>query len=109
MLPQQHHLLIFSGKKMKPLLPNNKSNTYGAANILLVDNGKLISTCNPSAVFNHFFVNLRIQDSALSLTEEDFNIHPSIVAIKSKSFKLDFAFKEINTEIVTDYFLKLNA
>ena len=35
-------------KKMKPLLPNNKSNTDGATNIHLLDDGKLIS--NPSAV-----------------------------------------------------------
>ena len=67
---------------MKPLLPNNKSNTDGATNIHLLDDGKLIS--NPSAVFNHFFVNPKIQVSALSLTEENFNDHPSIAAIKKQ-------------------------
>jgi len=79
---------------MKPLLPNNKSNTDGTSNIHLLDDGKLVS--NPSNVFNDFFVNPRIQDSALSLTEENFGDHPSIAAIKSKSYKLDFAFKERN-------------
>ena len=94
-------------KKMKPLLPNNKSNTDGTANIHLLDDGKLVS--NPSNVFNDFFVNPRIQDSALSLTKENFGDHPSIAAIKSKSYNFDFAFKEINKETVTNYVLKMNA
>ena len=91
---------------MKPLLPNNKSNIDGATDINLLDDGKLIS--NPSTVLNDFFVNPRVQALALSLTEEDFTDHPSIAAIKSKSFQLNFAFTENKTEAISDYILKMN-
>ena len=80
-------------KKLKPLLPNN---TDGANNIHLLDKGKLIS--NPSTAVNDFFVNPRIQESVLSLTEDDFDNHPSITTIWSKWYQLDFAFMEITTE-----------
>ena len=52
-------------KKIKLLLPNNKSNIDGATDIHLLDDGKLIS--NLSTVLNDFFVNPSVQESALSL------------------------------------------
>jgi len=72
-----------------------------------LDEGILIS--NPSTALNDFFVNPRIQESALNSTEDDFNNHPSITTIRSKSYQLDFAFMEITTETVKDYLLKINA
>ena len=67
----------------------------------LLDEGKLIS--NPStAVNDDFFVNPRIQESALSLTEDDFDNHASITTISSKWCQLDFAFMEITTETLTE-------
>lgn len=71
-------------KKLKPLPPNNKINSNGANNIHLLDEGKLIS--NPSTALNDFFVNPRTQESALNLTEDDFDNLPSITTIRSKSY-----------------------
>ena len=87
-------------KKLKPLLPNNKFKADGANNIHLLDEGKLIS--NPSTAVNDFFVSPRTQESALSLTEDDFDNHPSITTIRSNWCQLDFAFMEITTETVTE-------
>ena len=93
--------------KMKPLLPKNKSNIDGSTDIRLLDNGQLIS--NPSTVLNDFFASPRIQESVLNLTEQDFSDHPSLAAIKNKSYLLDFTFMEINMEVITDNLLKMNA
>ena len=75
---------------MKLLLPKNKSNIDGSADICLLDNGQLIS--NPSAVLNDFFGSPRIQESVLNLPEESFSDYPSIAAIKNKSCLLDLAY-----------------
>ena len=66
---------------VKSLLPNNKFNTAGTNSIHPLDDGKL--TSNNNAIFKHFFVNPKIQDSPLSFTEEDQNDRRSIAAIKS--------------------------
>ena len=94
-------------KKMKPLLSKSRLNIDGSADIHLLGNGQLIS--NPRAVLNDFFASPRIQESVLNLTEEDFSDHPSIATIKNKSYLLYFPFTEINTEVITDNLLKLNA
>lgn len=91
---------------MKPLLPKSKSNTHGSADIRLLDNGQLISY--PSAILNDFFVSPRIHESVLSLKEEDFSDHPSILTIKNKSYLLDFTLMEIKTEAIIENLLKLN-
>ena len=91
---------------MKPLLPKNKSNIDGFADIRLLDNGQLIS--NPSAVLNDFFASPRIQESVLNLTEYDLSDHPSIAAIKNKTYLPDFAFTIFNTEVITNNLSKMN-
>ena len=50
----------------------------------------------------------RIQESVLNLTEDDFSDHPSIAAIKSKSYLLDFTFTIFNTEVITNNLSKMN-
>lgn len=76
---------------MKPLLPNNKSIIDGATNTHLLEEGepttaKLIS--NPRTVVNDFFVNTKIQESALNSKEEHFDNNPSIITIKGKSYQM---------------------
>lgn len=92
-------------KKMKPLLPSNKS-SVDSAEIHLLEDGKIIS--DPSVLFNDYFSQPRICNSALQLSEEDFGDHHSITTIKNKSYQLDFTFMETNVETVTDFLLKLN-
>ena len=74
--------------------------------LLVLDDGKVIS--DPSTLLNDFFISPRIQESALELSEEDFRDHHSITVIENKSHQLDFAFKEIDVETITDYLLNLN-
>ena len=92
-------------KKMKPLLPNNNSSGNSTNDIFLLDNGKVAS--NPCATLNESFVNPRIPESVLNLSEEDFTDHPSIVTIKSKFNPLNFSFAEINSATMTAYLSKI--
>lgn len=92
-------------KKMKPLLPNNNSSGDSLNDIFLLDNGKVAS--NPCATLNESFVNPRIPESVLNLSEEDFIDHPSIATIKSELNPLNFSFTEINSETTTAYLSKI--
>ena len=90
---------------MKPLLPNNNSSGNSLNDIFLLDNGKVAS--NPCATLNESFVNPRIPESVLNLSEEDFIDHPSIATIKSELNPLNFSFTEINSETTTAYLSKI--
>ena len=61
-------------EKKKPLLPNNNSSGDSLNDIFLLDNGKVAS--NPCATLNESFVNPRIPESVLNLSEEDLIDHP---------------------------------
>lgn len=89
---------------MKPLLPDNK--VLALITFIFWMMEKLFSN---STISNHFFVNPKIQDSALGFTEEDFKDRPSIAAVKSKPFYLNFALEEIKMLTITDHILKMNA
>ena len=58
-------------------------------------------------VLNESFVNPRIPESVLNLSEEDFIDHPSIATIKSELNPLNFSFTEINSETTTAYLSKI--
>ena len=90
---------------MKPLLPNNNSSGNSLNDIFLLDNGKVAS--NPCATLNESFVNPRIPESVLNLSEEDLIDHPSIATIKSELNLLNFSFTEINLETTTAYLSKI--
>ena len=73
--------------------------------IFLLDNGKVAS--NPCATLNESFVNPRIPESVLNLSEEDLIDHLSIATIKSELNLLNFSFTEINLETTTAYLSKI--
>ena len=84
-------------KKLKPLLPNSKSNSDNQ--IHLIEDGKL--TTNPASMFNEYFATPVINESVLNLDEDHFLDHASITIIKNLKVDLNFSFEEINCEYVT--------
>jgi hypothetical protein len=92
-------------KKMKPLLPTNKSNNDGTT-IQLIENGLMIT--DPSSVFNNYFTTPSVEETILNLTEQDFENHVSVRAIKEQCHDLYFSFQQINMELVSNLLLNLN-
>ena len=90
---------------MKPLLPSKKSN-YCTDSVHLIEDGEVVS--DPCAVFNEYFTNPVINKSVLSVPEEDFVSHQSVVLIRNKSFDLDFLFDPICDKQITDLLIKLD-
>ena len=90
---------------MKPLLPKNKS-TIDSATVCLVEDGKVVT--DPCTIFNNYFTSPVVNEHVLSLSEDDFINHTSVVAISNRSFDLDFSFKQISTELITNLLLNLN-
>ena len=84
-------------KKMKPLLPSNKSTRDNT--ITIIDNDRVVS--DPSSALNDYFSTPTITQDILDLPEEDFNNHTSVSLIRSQAFNLDFSFMPVNIEYVT--------
>lgn len=84
-------------KNVKPLLPcTNKGRNDD--NIILIDNGKLVD--DPASVFNKYFTTPLIEESILSMNENDYIDHPSVQLIKDQNFNLNFHFNPISSTYI---------
>ena len=63
---------------------------------------------DPCTVFNEYSTNPVINKSVLSVSEEDFVSHQSVVLIRNKSFDIDFSFDPICDKQITDLLIKLD-
>ena len=83
-------------KKMKPLLPCNKTRNDG--NIQLLENGNIIK--EPSTLINNDFSKPIISQAALKPAVDDFKDHPSINKIKIHAPALEFSFQPVSQRSV---------
>ncbi|CAB4015622.1 Hypothetical predicted protein, partial [Paramuricea clavata] len=74
--------------------------------IQLIENGLMIT--DPSSVFNNYFTTPSVEETILNLTEQDFENHISVRAIKEQCHDLYFSFQQINMELVSNLLLNLN-
>lgn len=91
-------------KKMKPLLPSNKSIT--TQSITLIDDGGVVS--DPSVTFNNYFSKPAIDEHVIGQKIEDFASHPSVAMIAGKRHDLDFAFEHVTESYVADLISNLD-
>ena len=103
-LNTQNHSPGVFWKKLKSLLPNNKSEDMGIIHI--IKDGNLIN--NPASTFNSFFTSPPINEYVLSVSESDFINHPRVVDIANQSYQLNFSFEPGTLEYVTELLLDLD-
>ena len=92
--------------KLKPLLPNNKSDETGL--IHLIEDRNMIA--NPASTLNSFFSSPPINEQVLCAPENDFVDHPSVVTITklNQSHDLNFSFEPVSFEYMTKLLLDLD-
>ena len=91
-------------KKIKTLLPNNKSDETRF--IHPIEDVNMIA--NPASTFNSFFSSAPIIEQMLYAFENDSVEHPSVVTISDQSPGLNFLFDPAFVECVTKLLLNLD-
>ena len=75
-------------KKLRPLLPNNKSSVY-TSSIWLLENGRIVP--DSSASLNEYFTSPTINESVLALSVDELSSYASVVNVETKAPKLLFS------------------
>ena len=83
---------VFLEKKLRPLLPNNKSDETGL--IHLIEDGNMVA--KPASTFNSFFSSPPINEQVLCAPETDFVNHSSVVTNTNQSLVLNFSFEPVS-------------
>ena len=81
--------LVYSGKKLRPLLPNSKS-SVNTSSICLLEKGRIVP--DTSASLKEYFTSPTIDKSVLTSSVDEFSSHASIINIETKAPRINFYF-----------------
>ena len=98
--------LVYSGKKLRPLLPNSKS-SVNRSSICLLESVRIVP--ETSASLNEYFTSPTIKESALTLSVDELSSHAIVVYIEKKAPKLNFHFHPVSAARVSEILSNLNA